>query len=73
MHADRIVVKTDSRGRIKGLPTFAPNHRFEVVIREIGPTVSQPVRRPDPAVAGKLHVFGDVFSTVGDGDWNLPR
>jgi len=39
MNADRVVVETGGRGQLMGLRTYTPNHRFEVVIREIASDV----------------------------------
>ena len=75
MVADRLVLNTDSAGSLKGLPKFPPNKQVEVVFRVTGPAEPpvHPRRFPNPEIAGKLEIMGDVFASVAEEEWNLPR
>jgi len=75
MNTDLLVLYTDSGGSLKGLPKFPPNKKVEVYFRITGPIEAQPPPRrlPNPDIAGKLLIKGDIFDTVAETDWNLPR
>jgi hypothetical protein len=73
MNSERIIVETDDLGNIKNLPFLKPNHRFEVVIRDMNSVNTMSGRRIDPAIAGRLEIIGDVIDSTPAADWNLPR
>ena len=64
MNSERIIVETDDLGNIKNLPSLKPNHRFEVVIRDMNSVNTMSGRRPDPAIAGRLEILGDVIDST---------
>ena len=75
MDTDRLFLYTDSDGSLKGLPKFPPNKKVEAFFRVTGPigSPSSPRRLPNPEIAGKILIKGDIFDTVAEAEWNLPR
>jgi hypothetical protein len=75
MDTNRLILYTDSDGSLKGLPKFPPNKKVEAFFRISGPSEAPfcPRRLPHPEIAGKLQIKGDIFDTVAEAEWNLPR
>lgn len=74
MSTDRIILHTDHKGNLKGLPKFPPNKQVEVAFMVINQTDTQTCSRrfPDPDIAGKIRIKGNIFDTVVKEEWNLP-
>ena len=75
MNTDSLILYTDRKGNLKGLPKFPPNKQIQVAFSVIeSKGAGSSVRRaPNLHIAGKLLIKGDIFDTVAEGDWNLPR
>jgi hypothetical protein len=68
MSTVRVVLYTDSYGSLMGLPKFPPNKKVEVVFRIIDPTEGpdRPRRFPNPEIAGKIEITGDIVDALGE-------
>ena len=68
MSTVRLVLYTDSYGRLNGLPKFPPNKRVEVVFRITDPAEApvQPRRFPNPEIAGKIEIVGDILDALAE-------
>jgi hypothetical protein len=72
MYAERMMVETDAAGNLKDPPKLPANSRIEAIFLVMD---DQPkaIREPHPDIAGKVHILGDIFSSVPEVDWNLPE
>jgi len=77
MHAERIILETDTQGNIKNAPRLPPNRHVEAIFLLLDegetPVTSRQRRHPHPDIAGRLTILGDVMSSAPTTDWNLPR
>jgi hypothetical protein len=73
MHTDRLLLYSDHKGNLKGLPKFPPNKKVEAVFMVIEkPEPSTCLRRfPNREIAGKIQIKGNIFNTASEKDWNL--
>lgn len=75
MHAERIILETDTQGNIKNAPKLPPNRHVEAIFLVLDESeaeaASRPRRRPHQDIAGRLRILGDVMSSVPDSEWNL--
>ncbi len=73
MNAERLLLDTDHKGNLKGLPKFPPNKRVEVIflIAEKAEQKNILRRFPHRDIAGKMRIIGNVFDTASEKDWNL--
>jgi hypothetical protein len=75
LNMDRIILQTDHQGNLKGLPKLPPNKQVEVaftVIDQVEATTM--VRRfPNPDIAGKIQIKGNIFDTVPQKEWHLAK
>lgn len=53
------------------LPESFDNHRVEVIVMTVDDDLPA-IRRPHPAIAGKMVISGDLLDTVPNLDWDLP-
>lgn len=74
MNADRLILSTDHKGNLKGLPKFPPNKQVEIAFNVIDRAeASSCVRRlPNPDIAGKAKIKGNIFETASENDWHQP-
>ena len=74
MKAERLLLDTDQKGNLKGLPIFPPNKQVEVIFLIIDrPDQKICMRRfPHRDIAGKMRIMGNIFETASEDDWNLP-
>jgi len=72
MNTDRLILTTDHKGNLQCLPKFPPNKQVEVAFIIIdGAEASSCARRlPNPDIAGKTKIKGNIFETVSENDWN---
>jgi hypothetical protein len=68
-----LILDTDSKGNLKGLPKFPPNKKVEAIFlivdrpdQKIGT-----YRFPHRDIAGKIRIIGNIFDTVSESEWNL--
>ena len=75
MNTDRLLLYTDHKGNLKGLPKFPPNKQVEAVFQVIDKPAqeSHTLRFPHRDIAGKMQIMGDVFDTASAKDWNLSK
>ncbi len=71
---DNLLLYTDQKGELKGLPKFPPNKKVELRFTVIDePEPEMRIRRsPHRDIAGKIHIKGNIFDTASPNDWNLP-
>jgi hypothetical protein len=76
MHAERIILETDTQGNIKNAPKLPPNRHVEAIFLVLDesetPAPPKPRRRPHQDIAGRLRILGDVMSSAPGNEWNLP-
>ncbi len=75
MSKARFILDTDNKGNLKGLPQFPPNQKIEAIFLVIDrPDQKIHARRfPHKDIAGKVQIKGNIFDTVCENDWNLPK
>lgn len=73
METERLILYTDGDGSLKGLPKFPPHKQVEISFRVTEQAFRNLRRTPNPDIAGKVRINGDILSTVLEEDWNLPR
>ncbi|MGB5156712.1 hypothetical protein [Desulfobacterium sp. N47] len=75
MNTERLLLDTDHKGNLKGLPKFPPNKQVEVIFLVIDkPKQNSFVRRfPHRDIAGKIRIIGNIFNTASEKDWDLPK
>ncbi len=75
MHTERLLLDTDQKGNLKGLPKFPPNKKVEVIYMVLDRSEQKKsIRRsPHQDIAGKIRIMGNIFDTASDQDWNLPK
>jgi len=75
MHKERLILDTDNKGNLKGLPKFPPNKKVEAIFLIIDkPDHKTGARRfPHKDIAGKIRIMGNIFDTVCENEWNLPK
>lgn len=73
MLAQRFVTKVKNHTLSLELPEAFHEQRVEVIVLSLEEDRPAMVRRhPHEDIAGKLKIHGDVFSSAGADDWNLP-
>ena len=82
MYAERMILETDSSGKIISLPKLPPNKQVEAIflVVDVADVVDNKEteklsltskRTPHPDIAGKLKINGDLFTTVSATDWEF--
>ena len=75
MDTERLILDTDNKGNLKGLPKFPPNKKVEVIFL----IVDRPDQKicasrfPHRDIAGKMRIMGNIFDTISEDEWNLPE
>jgi hypothetical protein len=74
MNKERLILDTDNKGNLKGLPKFPPNKKVEAVflVVERPDKKIRPCRFPHHDIAGKIRIIRNIFDTVSKNEWNLP-
>ncbi len=74
MQAQKLLLKTNSEGKLEGLPAFMPNQTVELILlfnEENTPVTKRVHRKPPAELAGKIKILGDIISPVIDeNDWD---
>jgi hypothetical protein len=72
MQAERVILETDDKGRLLGVPELPPRRQVEVIFLVLPPTDQIRARRTPPAeLAGKAIIHGDIVSPIlSADDWN---
>lgn len=76
MSTERLLLDTDNKGNLKGLPKFPPNKKVEAIFLVVdGPDQKTTVARrlPHRDIAGKIQITGNIFDSVSEDDWNLSK
>jgi hypothetical protein len=71
MEAHRVLLETDDKGRLGGVPTLPPHAKVEAIFLVLDPEKAAGIRTPPPELA-KLQITGDVVGPAIDlQDWNI--
>lgn len=75
MNKERLLLDTDNKGNLKGLPKFPPNKKVEAIFIVLDrPDQKICIRRfPHRDIAGKIRIMGNIFDTISENEWNLPK
>lgn len=75
MNTERLLLYTDHKGNLKGLPKFPPNKQVEVIFLIVDKPEQKKIMRRSPHrdIAGKIRIMGNIFDTASEKDWNLPE
>jgi hypothetical protein len=75
MNTECLLLDTDYRGNLNGLPKFPPYKQVEVVFLIIDkPEQKKCTQRfPHRYIAGKVRIMGNIIDTASEKDWNLPK
>lgn len=75
MDTARLILYTDRDGKLKGFPKLPPNRRVEIVfsLTDQSEASLDFCRIPNQDIAGKVRIKGNIFETVAEKDWNLPK
>ena len=74
MQAERLILETDKSGNLMNMPKLPANKKLEVIFLMIGDTTEAAAKRrfPNPDIAGKIKITGDIINAVPDSEWDLP-
>ncbi len=71
---ERVILKTDQFGHLKTLPKLPSNARVEAIFIILDQDIKvKPRRRPHADIIGKTQFLDDIFTSVPESDWNLPK
>lgn len=74
MQAEKIILETDSKGRLVGIPQLPENRRIEAIFLILDEnSQSQTNRRPHPDLSGRVKITADIFDSAPPSDWDLPK
>lgn len=75
MNKKRLLLDTDNKGNLKGLPKFPPDKKVEASFMIVDkPDQKICTRRfPHRDIAGKIRITGNVFDSIYGNEWNLPK
>jgi hypothetical protein len=71
MFAEKLVVRTDSQGKLTGLPVLSPNEEVEVILLRKEPVPRKNHCTPPPELAwqgAQLH-GDDIGPVIPESDW----
>ena len=73
MRAEKIVLETDSNGRLVGIPQLPVNRRIEAIflILDEKRLFNNIKRQPHPELAGRVKITGDILDSAPTSDWDL--
>lgn len=72
MQVQRSFEEVKNRKLLIELPESFVNHKVEVIILTVDED-ARTMRRPHPAIAGKMQILGDVLESIPESDWELLR
>jgi hypothetical protein len=74
MYAERLILETDVRGKIKNIPVLPANKQLEAIFLVIAENDQvKPRRQPHPDIVGKAKTMGNIIDTAPEADWNLQK
>ncbi len=75
MFKGKIIVETDSLGRLKKMPALPPNKRIETIFLVIGDLENKASLKRFPCcdLKGSVKIQGDIIDSVAEGSWDLPK
>lgn len=75
MYAERLMLETDVTGELMSMPKLPPNKQLEAIFLVVSERVKVGnIRRtPHADIAGKTKIIGDIFDSVPDSSWDLPK
>lgn len=73
MYAEKLTLRTDAQGQLRGLPDLPPETTVELIVllpdTAVFPT--KPRRRPPPGLKGKIKIRGDIVQpAVAEDEWD---
>ena len=75
MYAERLTLRTDAQGHLRGLPDLPPETTVELIL--LLPEMAEfPIksRLPPPGLKGKIKIRGDIVSpVVAEEEWDALR
>ena len=73
MQAEKIILETDSNGRLVGIPQLPGNRRIEAIflILDEKRRSNNIKRHPHPELAGRVKITGDILNSAPTSDWDL--
>ena len=71
MYAERMILETDSSGKLINLPKLPANKQVEAIFLVVDKTESVTKRTPHSDIAGKLKINGDLLSSAPATDWEF--
>lgn len=71
MQAERLILETDDRGRLLGVPELPPHSRIEAIFLVLPGPAEYGARRTPPAeLVGKAKIHGDIITPIiPESDW----
>jgi hypothetical protein len=76
MYAERLTLRTDAQGHLRGLPDLPPETTVELILLlpEIAEFPIKSRRLPPPGLKGKIKIRGDIVSpVVAEEEWDALR
>lgn len=74
MYAERLILETDVSGKLKQIPVLPANKQLEAIFLVIAESNQEkPRRQPNPDIAGKAKVMGNIIDATPLADWDLPK
>jgi len=73
MQAEKVILKTDSNGRLVGIPQLPENRHIEaifLILDEKGLS-NKTKRHPHPELAGRVKITGDILDSAPTSAWDL--
>jgi hypothetical protein len=75
MHMEHLVLETDKAGNLRGIPKLPPNKQVEVTFSVLDKPKQKPCKHrfPHRDIAGRMQIVGNIFDSVSEIDWDLPK
>lgn len=75
MQPEHLILETDQAGNLKGVPKLPPNKLVEmyVLFKDKPVKTAEILRKPNPEIAGKIKISGNIFDSLSENKWNLPK
>jgi hypothetical protein len=71
MQLQHIILETDQLGNIKNIPKLPPNKKIEGIFFVLDDTDTLSPQMPHPDLAGQVQIFGSIFESVPEQDWEI--
>ena len=73
MQVQHIILETDQFGNIKNIPKLLPNKKIEGIffVVDAADTLNSSPQMPHPDLVGQVKIFGNIFESVPEQDWEI--